>query len=152
MKEINGDGPIPSRIMIVGEAPGAEEEFKGKPFVGASGIELNRMLGEAGISRSECFVTNVSRVRPPENKISYFIPERKSDVTSRHTLLRDRHVTEEIIQGVAQLKLEIDCVRPNIIIALGNTPLWALTGRKGILKWRGSMLQSDIRPVKVIPT
>ena len=45
------EGPIPSRIMLVGEAPGYEEEQKGLPFQGASGQELNRMLGEAGITR-----------------------------------------------------------------------------------------------------
>lgn len=152
MKEVPGDGPIPSKIMIVGEAPGADEEFKGKPFVGVSGMALDKMLSEAGISRSECFVTNVCRVRPPENKITHFIPGKKKDVTSRHTPLRDLHVSEEIHRGISALKSEIDLVKPNIIIALGNVPMWALTGRWGILKWRGSMLQSDIRAVKVVPT
>lgn len=152
MREVNGDGPIPARLMIVGEAPGAEEEIKGIPFCGVSGIELNRMLGEAKITRSECFVTNVCRVRPPNNDISFFIPKAKKDVTSRHVRIRDRFVTSEIAQGCDRLLSEIDLVRPNLIIALGNIPLWALTGKWGILKWRGSMLHSDLRTVKVIPT
>jgi uracil-DNA glycosylase family 4 len=66
-------GPTEARIMIVGEAPGAEEEARGTPFVGASGMELDRMLHEAKISRSECFVTNVARERPLGNDINQFI-------------------------------------------------------------------------------
>jgi len=152
MIEVGPDGPIPARLMIVGEAPGADEVAKGKPFMGASGFELNKMLAEAGLSRSSSFVTNVARVRPDNNDITQFIAKAKKDVTSRHSQLRDKYVTEEILRGVSQLKQEIDLVKPNLIIALGNVPLWALTGRWGITKWRGSMLESDIRPVKVIPT
>ena len=53
--------------MLVGEAWGEQEEYQRTPFVGASGAELNRMLHEAGIMRSECFVTNLVNARPPSN-------------------------------------------------------------------------------------
>lgn len=140
---VRPDGPIPARIMIVGEAPGAEEEAQGIPFVGASGMELNRMLQEAGISRSECFVTNVVRERPPGNDINHFIAKAKKDITPKHTLLKGKWVTPEVMAGYNLLLNEIRQVHPKVILALGNTPLWALTGLSGITKWRGSTLDSD---------
>lgn len=151
---VRPDGPIPSKIMIVGEAPGAEEEAKGVPFVGASGQELNRMLQEAGITRSECFTTNVARTRPPANDIAYYFAQSKKEVTSNHTLVRDKYVTPEITQGLDLLAREIAQVKPAVILALGNTSLWALTGRWGITKWRGSSLPCDLTRTSatVIPT
>lgn len=169
MREVNGSGSPSAKIMLVGEAPGADEDAVGLPFQGVSGFQLLHLLCESKIlprdytaytkkgggidwTSTELYVTNVARTRPPENKISHFIPERKTDVTSRHIKYRDRFVTEEITRGVAALKSEIALISPNIVITLGNIPLWALTGRWGILKWRGSMLQSDVCNVKVIPT
>lgn len=148
---VRPDGPIPARVMIVGEAPGAEEEARGIPFVGASGAELNKMLGEAGIARSECFVTNVCNVRPPNNDISKFIAKAKKDRTPAHVLLRDKWVTKEIVDGYNQLQVAIKSVSPSIILTLGNLPFWALTGLWGITKWRGSMLYYD-KTYKLIPT
>lgn len=149
---VRGDGPIPSRIMIVGEAPGENEEREGRPFVGASGQELNRMLGEAGIMRSECYMTNVSRVRPPDNDISHFISGLKKPPTERHVAFRDRWVTPEITRGYEELKAEIRMVQPNLIIAVGNVALWTLTGEWGITNWRGSQMRSAEFDVNVIPT
>lgn len=140
---VRPDGPIPARILICGEAPGADEEREGVPFVGASGQELNRMLHEAGIMRSECFVTNVVRVRPPGNDISAFIPTKKKDITSLHVPLRDKMVLPPVVEGYNQLLSEISLVKPDVIVALGNTPLWALTGNWGITKWRGSLLSGE---------
>jgi hypothetical protein len=139
--------------MIVGEAPGADEEMRGEPFVGASGHELSKMLHEAGINRSECFITNVARERPFGNDIGNFIAETKKDRTPAHVQVRDKWVLKPIVDGIELLRKEIEMVKPNIIIALGNTSLWALTGMWGIMKWRGSMLVCDWAPqVKVIPT
>lgn len=151
---VRPEGSIPAKIMICGEAPGEEEELKGIPFVGASGQELNRMLGEAGIGRNECFITNVCRIRPPKNDINSFIAKAKKDVTSAHVLYKNKHVLPPIIEGVQLLSKEISMVKPNVIIALGNTPLWCLTSVTGITKWRGSMLTSDgdMGRTKVIPT
>lgn len=152
-----GDGPIPARIMIVAEAPGAEEERAGKPFVGASGQELTRMLHEAGIIRSECFITNVCRFRPPNNEIEHFIPVKKSDITADCIYLHDRYVKPIIFEGYQDLLREIAACKPHIIVACGNVSMWALTGKWGITSWRGSLLEGfavpglDYRP-KVIPT
>ena len=148
---VNGEGPIPARILLVGEAPSEREEELGLPFQGPAGQELNRMLGEAGIMRSECYLTNIARVRPPNNYIGNFIALKKKDITASHIQLRDRWVTHEVVEGYAALLAEIEMVKPNIIVAFGNLALWALTGAWGVLKWRGSQLTSD-SGIKVIPT
>jgi len=153
---IRPDGPIPAKVMIVGEAPDQDEERAGTPFVGVSGQELNRMLHEAGLSRSECFLTNVARERPLGNLIEKFIALKKKDITPAHRLLRDKYVLQPILDGFAMLKSEIAAVQPHIIIPVGNLSMWALTGRWGITKWRGSMLLTDElvspKPIQVIPT
>lgn len=150
-------GPCPAKIMIVGEAPGEQEVLHNTPFVGSSGIELNKMLAEAGISRNLCFVTNVARQRPPHNDISLFLAMRKKDITPAHVAIRDKLVLSPIVEGIEMLKCEIELCRPNVIIALGNVALWALTGKWGVTKWRGSLLQCNLPLVsnltpKVIPT
>ncbi len=115
------------------------------------------MLHEAGIMRAQCFLTNVSRVRPPANDIGMFMAMRKADITGNHVKIRDRYVLPVIADGIEQLKREIEMCRPNVIIAFGNLALWALTGNWGIMSWRGSELQTDLplaldyQP-KVIPT
>ena len=137
--------------MIVGEAFGAEEERKGEPFVGTSGQELNKMLHEAGIMRSECYVTNVVNARPPGNDINAWIADTKKHITPAHVAVRDKWVLPIIDAGIHSLLREIERVNPNVIIAFGNTALWALTGEWGISKWRGSLLTGP-GGHKVIPT
>lgn len=137
---VNGEGPIPSRIMLVGEAPGAEEERTGLPFVGASGQELNRMLQDAGIMRSECYATNVCKFRPPNNQLAAWIAKAKKDITPAHKQWRGKWVLPQITEGYAELLTEIEMVQPNLIIAFGNLAMLALTGNWGVLKWRGSQL------------
>lgn len=155
--QITPTGPAPARIMIVGEAPGEQEVAQGVPFVGSSGQELSRMLNEVGISRNQCFITNVVRVRPPGNDITKFIPTKKSEVTPQHGLVRDKMCLAPVWEGLELLKREIELVRPNVIIAFGNVSLWALTGKWGITSWRSSLLECDLdlaldyKP-KVIPT
>ncbi len=148
------EGPIPARIMLVGEAPGYDEERLGRPFQGASGQELNRMMAEAGISRSEVFLTNVCRQRPAGNDLNNFIAKAKKDVTPQHREYRGKWVLPPVIEGANLLSKEIQMVKPNIIVALGQTALWCLTGISGITKWRGSMLFTDgaMGNVKCVPT
>jgi len=62
---VQGQGPSDARIVVVGEAPGAVEDQTGVPFSGPSGELLNQMLQNAGSKRSECYVTNVVKYRPP---------------------------------------------------------------------------------------
>lgn len=149
-------GPQPASILIVGEAPGAQEMVMGEPFVGSSGQELNRMLMEAGIARASCRITNVTFSQPPGNDISAFFGKKSSGFPS----ICGRYPSREIAEGLAALHQEIEATRPNLILALGDTALWALTGLGGITKWRGSNLVTNpnapvgglSRPYKVIPT
>jgi len=164
------DGPLNAKVLIVGEAPGETEEIRGVPFVGPSGMELNRMLQEAGMSRSEVFCTNLCRSRPPRNDIELYI-RKSSKFTKKVTKadqkridaginpykfvpLRDMLVDPKVMEGFIELKKEIELVKPQIIITVGNASMWALTGRWGITKWRGSMLNyvSAGRDTKLIPT
>lgn len=132
-----------TNILIVGEAYGAEESEQNRPFVGVSGQELTRMLHDAGIARDDCYITNVVNARPPNNDISKWFLDKKMTVPG-----------VEIQQGLLQLQSDINRIKPNLVIALGNTPLYALTGNRGIVSWRGSILEATqgYRGVKVIPT
>lgn len=155
---VRGVGPIPSRIMLVGEFPTEQEVSAGEPFLGAAGQELNRMLGEAGILRSECYVTNVCKVRPFGGRLEAFMALKKKDITQEHRTLRERSVTKEVIEGYQELLVEIEMVQPNIIVAFGNLAMWVLTGKWGVLKWRGSQLMfwgdpaAQEKGIKVIPS
>ena len=140
----SGDGPIPANIMLVGEAWGDQEERTGLPFQGASGQELNRMLHDAGIMRSECYTTNVVNARPPLNDIEKWVTVKRKDIQPDMSKLRDRWVKPIVKQGFDRLLREIHLVQPNIIVALGSTALWALTGAWGITKWRGSQLRCQL--------
>lgn len=149
-------GPCPAKIMIVGEFPGVAEEQQGQPFVGGAGQEFSRMLSDAGIMRSTCFLTNAIRVRPPGNSIESFIATKKKDITGNHLMLRDKFVLPAVRDGLEILKREIEMCQPNVIIAAGNVALWGLTGKWGITSWRGSELECDLQlnldyKPKVIP-
>jgi uracil-DNA glycosylase len=146
--EVHGVGPIPAKVMLIGEAPGVEEERTGLPFVGASGNELDRMLNEAGLSRAECFVTNVSRLRPPGNDISEWIYRGKKAPPLGFVQWRGWWVNPAIAVGFKLLIKEIEVVKPEIIVPFGNLALWALTGRYGISDWRGSQLEVDLEELK----
>lgn len=138
-----GVGPRDAKIMIVGEAYGEAEQVALQPFVGLSGQELTRMLHDAGIARSECYITNCVNARPPGNDISAFFSDKK--LTQPQPILQE---------GLNALQRDVAAIRPNILICLGNVPLWALTGHRGITSWRGSTLQAlpPFHGVKVLPT
>jgi uracil-DNA glycosylase len=137
-------GPQPATILIVGEAPGADEIRLGEPFVGLSGKEMTRMLHDAGLVRASARITNVTMERPLGNDINQFFATRTT-ATTDHTFLAGRWCSPEIIRGLEALRSELASTNPTVILALGDTALWALTGESGITKWRGSHL--DLRPV-----
>jgi DNA polymerase len=151
-------GPSPARILACGEAPGGDEEAELKPFVGYSGQELTRMFHEVGIGRSECFITNVCRFHPPNNDLDYFITQKKNWALKRGMQPYKGNWVESFVPShIEELRAEILKVNPNVIIALGNVALWALTGKRGIMTWRASELECtlvqrpDGSPYKVIP-
>lgn len=155
-----GSGPAPAKIMLVGEAYGEYEERAGEPFVGPSGQEINRMFHEAGLMRSEIYCTNVVNARPQGNNIDTWFALRQKDITGRHIPIAKRWAMPIVKEGLDSLWREIELVQPNLIIAAGNTALWALTGKTGVMKWRGSLLKLSRNygtvtpadnPPKVIP-
>ena len=131
-KRVPAHGPTDAKIMVVGEAPGAEEEREGIPFVGMSGSLLNRYLERNGVFRNfdadrfEVFATNLCKYRPYKNEFRHLID------------------SPQLEEGIAELKADIEEVNPNVIIALGNHPMKYLTGEDGIMKWRGSVLPCSL--------
>ena len=140
-------GPSNAKIAIVGEAPGADEERSGIPFTGGAGKILNGMLLEAGIDRADCYLTNVMQIRPVNNDFGEFYED------------AGRKVPCDILKvGRTRLRNELYAVNPNVVIALGNEALKALTELVGISKYRGSILPSwfgdekNDCSYKIIPT
>lgn len=137
MKPIQ-EGPRGARIVIVGEAPGANEQREGRPFVGGSGQLLDIMLSRAGILRSECFITNVVHMQPPGNEFAWFLKKENQAF---------------LLAGMLQLKRDLEEIKPNLVIAMGAQALKVLTGKVGIEKYRGSILPCQIvSGLKVIAT
>jgi uracil-DNA glycosylase family 4 len=132
-------GPLDAKIAIVGEAPGAEEEIEGVPFVGSSGRLLNQMLAGAGIIRSQCFICNVVDVRPPANNFGVFYRDKERQDPS-DSLIKAREILHSRLQRL----------KPNVVICLGDEALRAVTGKRSISKWRGSVISSPCG--KVVPT
>lgn len=144
-----------AKIALVGEAWGATEDQFGRPFVGASGQELNRMLRDAGLSRDECFLTNVFNVRPLANKIVSLCGT-KTEVGKDYpakAIIPGKYILPEYLPEVERLREELEVVSPNLIIALGNVACWALLGTSGITSLRGVISPSTLIPrLKVMPT
>lgn len=125
------DGHPSARVMIIGEAPGREEDIEGRPFVGKAGQLLDRMFAAIGLSRDASdpalavYITNVLPWRPPSNRT----PE-----------------PAEIAMLLPFLERHIALVDPAFIVLMGNTPCQALLGRAGITKLRGGWTEVLLKP------
>lgn len=156
-ERIKPRGSVPSRVMVVGEAPGKDEIALGQPFVGSSGRELMRMLEKAEINPAECFFSNVFMTRPSDNKIENYCGK-KADVGKDYAypaLSSGKYFFPELLFELTRLASEIAEVKPKLIIALGNTACWALLGQTGISKLRGNLFHTTLEGavgVPVIPT
>lgn len=118
-------------------------------------MELNRMLQDAGLSRSSCFLSSVIRSRVRGNDISSLIAQKKSEITPSHKPFYNRFVLPQFLADAAILFRELELCKPKVIIACGNGALFALTGKWGIKSWRGSHLRytfQDGSEAIVIPT
>lgn len=135
------EGSPNSKICLIGEAPGEVEELKGLPFVGPAGELLTKLLRSIGVGRNECYFTNVIKERPPYNDISKFIKFSKTGAST----------TPEYNAYERLLYEELSGINANVIVPLGNVALYALTRKRGINKWRGSILEG-VSSRKVIPT
>ncbi|MFA9516830.1 uracil-DNA glycosylase family protein [Halopenitus sp. H-Gu1] len=121
---VNGTGPTDADLVFVGEAPGADEDERGEPFVGRSGDVLDEALRKAGLVRSDVRITNCVRCRPPDN--------------------RDPSV-EELSNCRGHLLAEIEGLDPELIVTLGKVPSQHLLERDvAITSEAGSVLDSRI--------
>jgi len=122
------DGNINSKIMIIGEGPGANEDIEGKPFVGRAGKLLDKMLAAIKLDRTKVYISNVVNYRPPEN----------------------RKPTElEIERYLPYLENHIEIINPKILILLGSTALNTLVGNEVVIsKARGKWIQKQIGKAK----
>ena len=138
---VGPDGSLGAKIALVGEQPAKYEVRYGKPFMGPAGRNLNECLQNARISRSSCYLTNV--VKDVEFELHHYfnIKGQKASVSA----LGQKYL--EVLRD------EITETKANVIVAMGNTALFALTGRVGVTAWRGSIIESVLVPGrKVIPT
>jgi uracil-DNA glycosylase family 4 len=137
-KSINPD----AKILIIGDCPSRADALASRPFASGDGMELNKMLHEAGIIRTDCHITYVMPKPVPGREPSRFF--------ERYT--KAYQVPSIALQeNIDKLNVIIEELSPNLIIALGELPLWVLTGETGITKWRGSVLASHTG-CKLIPT
>lgn len=139
-KYVPGCGSLGAKLMILGEAPSYAETQAGKPFVGPSGRELDRILYDAGISRSNCWISNVCKYEVPPNVKGKKIP----------FPIRARNVGINMEEQLHDLQEEVNQIKPNCILALGGTALWALSGKTKIGHHRGSIMHG--MGVKFVPT
>lgn len=126
-RAVPGEGPGHARILLLGEAPGAEEDASGRPFVGRAGLLLERALESAGLRREDVFITNVVKCRPPENR-----SPRGDEVRACHPyLLR-----------------QLGTLQPAVIVTLGGVSLRALfPHRPRVGEQRGRALTYEGTPV-----
>tara|TARA_B100000686_G_C16670577_1_gene906199 strand:+ start:453 stop:1163 length:711 start_codon:yes stop_codon:yes gene_type:complete len=119
-----GDGNINSKIMIIGEGPGAQEDIMGKPFVGRAGKLLDKMLGSINLDRQKVYISNIVNYRPPENR---------------------RPTDKEIARYLPYIQKHIEIINPKILVLLGSTALNSLIGNEEVIsKVRGKWIQKKI--------
>jgi uracil-DNA glycosylase family 4 len=114
---VAGEGPSNARIMLIGEAPGEKEDLTGRPFVGRAGRLLDGLLAEAGLARSEVFITSVVKCRPPKNR-------------------KPRSDEMEICVNT-YLRHQMELIGPKAICLMGNTASSAVIGREGVTSIHG---------------
>ena len=126
-----GDGNSDAELLFIGEGPGKDEDAQGLPFVGRSGKLLNRVLAKVEIERSEVYITNIVKCRPPANRV----PTPLEASTCMNLLLYN----------------QIKIIRPRIIVTLGSVALNNLLGKPSAIgKMRGKQL--DWEGFRIIPT
>ncbi|HJU35587.1 MAG TPA: uracil-DNA glycosylase [Nitrososphaera sp.] len=133
---VPGEGQLSAKVMFIGEAPGRREDEKGRPFVGAAGRILDNLLKNVGIERSQVFITNIVKCRPPNNRVP------KED---------------EMIACRPYLDRQIELIKPKVICILGRTAHSSILGGSSITANRGKIVErsgqkyfSTFHPASVI--
>ena len=115
------DGNPKSKVMLIGEAPGANEDQEGLPFVGRAGILLDKMLAAINLDRKKVYISNIVNYRPPENR---------------------RPTEQEIKRYLPFISKHIEIINPKILILLGSTAMNALIGSDTVIsKMRGKWIE-----------
>ncbi|MEA2383759.1 MAG: uracil-DNA glycosylase [Solirubrobacteraceae bacterium] len=121
---VPGEGSATAQVMLVGEAPGAREDESGRPFVGGAGKLLDRLLEEAGLERSDVFITNVVKARPPGNR------DPKADEVAHH---------------LPWLEAQIEVIEPKLLVPLGRHALARFAPDVKITQAHGCVIDRDGR-------
>lgn len=129
-------------IFILGEAWGEHEERQRAPFVGPSGYELTRMLDEAGIRRADCYLSNVFNLRPENNNVEALCGS--PSIPDRGPISKGKCIKAQYGSELDRLMSELRSVQPNLVLALGNTASWFLSGATGITKIRGATQEASL--------
>ena len=120
-KLVFSDGNPKSKIMLVGEAPGANEDNEGLPFVGRAGVLLDKMLASINLDRKKVYISNIINYRPPDNR---------------------RPTDEEIKRYLPYITKHIEIINPKILVLLGSTAMNALIGNEVVIsKMRGKWIE-----------
>ena len=131
-----GVGSIDARLMFVGEAPGADEDEQGEPFVGKAGQLLTKIIQATGLSRADVYIANILKCRPD---------------TPGQTAGNRKPTSDEMATCIPYLHEQIDLIRPRVIVALGATAVDGLLGKTlGITKLRGTW--KTYRGIPLMPT
>ena len=140
-------------IAIVGEAWGEAEARERQAFIGKMSWRLKPMLEAAGIAPADCYMTNVFNVKY-NGKPEFFCGTKAEGIPGRKALGKSKYVLRQYEPELARLASELLEVNPNLIIAAGNTPCWALLNTTGIGKLRGYTTVSThcVSGFKVLPT
>ena len=118
-----GDGNAKSKIMLIGEAPGSNEDQEGLPFVGRAGALLDKMLASINLDRKKVYISNIINYRPPNNR---------------------RPTDEEIKRYLPFVKKHIEIIDPKILVLLGSTAMNALIGNETVIsKVRGNWIEKE---------
>ena len=122
------DGNPKSKIMLIGEAPGANEDQEGLPFVGRAGALLDKMLASINLNRKTVYISNIINYRPPENR---------------------RPTDEEVNRYLPFIKKHIEIINPKILVLLGSTAMNALIGNDVVIsKARGKWIDKEFGSCK----
>jgi uracil-DNA glycosylase len=131
-----GVGNIDAQLMFVGEAPGADEDAQGEPFVGAAGQLLTKIIAATGLSRADVYIANILKCRPD---------------TPGQSSGNRKPTPEEMATCIPYLHEQIDLIQPKVIVALGATAVEGLLGKTvGITKLRGNW--QTYRGTPLMPT
>src|SRR5262252_732283 len=124
-KAVPGEGTPSARVMLIGEAPGRDEDQRGQPFVGAAGRFLDEVLAGSGVDRRDLFITNTVKCRPENNR-----PPRKREVDTCTSLYLFEQIT---------------LVNPTLIVLLGSVAARKLLGVRSVNEARGRLIEHNQR-------